>query len=71
MTNVVYKVKFGRACSFDPTRVNEPHPSLNDVDNLRMLPFLDSNVIVNGLKHELPTYMALADGISMDASKLD
>ena len=34
-----------------------------------MLPFLDSNIIVNGLKHELDG--SIPDGVSVNASKLD
>ena len=43
---------------FAPARLNELQPSLNDIDELRMLPFLDSNIIVKGLK------LALVDGVS-------
>ena len=34
-----------------------------------MLPFLDSNIIVNGLKYELGG--SIPDGVSVNASKLD
>ena len=40
-------------------------------DNLRVLPFMDSDEIIDELKHELPTYMAIADGTSADANKLE
>ena len=33
--------------------------------------FFDNNTTINGLKSELPIYMAKAHGLSIDANKLD
>ncbi len=45
---------FKYAQYFDPTKINELKPTSNDIDNLRVLPFLDTNTtIINGLKTEL------------------
>ena len=53
------------------SKINELKPCSNDIDNLRVLPFMDSDDIIDELKHELPTYMAIADGTSADANKLE
>ena len=56
---------------FDPSKINELKPCSSDIDNLRVLPFMDSDDIIDELKHEPPTYMAIADGTSADANKLE
>ena len=56
---------------FDPSKINELKPCSSDIYNLRVLPFMDSDDIIDELKHELPTYMAIVDGTSADANKLE
>ncbi len=49
---------------FDPAKVVELKPTGSDVDSLRVFPFLNSDSILDGLKHELPTYTAAAEDVS-------
>ena len=35
-----------------------------------MIPSLTSDAVLEGLKHELPTYMAIADGVSTQVDKI-
>ena len=53
--------KFARF--FSPAKVVELLPTGNDLDKLRIFPFLNSNII-DQLKLELPKYMAAAEDIS-------
>ena len=62
---------FKYAQYFDPSKINELKPCSSDIDNLRVLPFMDSDDIMDELKHELPTYMAIADGTSAVTDKLE
>ena len=62
---------FKYAQYFDPTKINELKPTSNDIGNLRVIPFLDTNTIINGLKTELAYYMAKANGLSLNVDKLD
>lgn len=69
LKEIVTVFKYARY--FDPTKINELKPISGDIDNLRVLPFLDNNTIIYGLKCELPLYMAKADGLSVEADKMD
>ena len=55
---------------FDPGKIVELKPSCSDIDDLRVIPDLNSDVVLGGLKSELPKYMASADGVSMQLDKL-
>ena len=44
-------------------------PSAGDLDDLQVLPFFSSAIIAD-LKKELSTYLAAANGTSVDAEKL-
>lgn len=55
---------FKQARFFDPAKIGELKPSCADIDNLKAIPGLRSGAILEGLKAELPTYMATADGIN-------
>ena len=55
---------FKLARFFDSAKIGELKPSCADIDNLKAIPGLRSGAILEGLKAELPTYMATADGVS-------
>ena len=55
---------------FDPTKINELQPTSHDIENLRIVPFLDSDTIIDGLKSERVTYMTKADGVSQEVDRL-
>ena len=55
---------------FDPAKINELQPSAGDLDDLQVLPFFSSAIIAD-LKKELSTYLAAANGTSVDADKLE
>ena len=48
---------------FNPTKVVELQPTVSDLDNLLVFPFLNSHII-DQLKLELPKYLASAEDIS-------
>ena len=51
---------FKQACKFDPSKTVDMHPSADDIEDLRIFPFLNSDYISHELKSELPKYMYLA-----------
>ena len=55
---------------FDPSRIGELKLSSNDIDELKVFPFLNSRVTLEGLKSELPSYIAKSDGVSTEFDKL-
>ena len=55
---------------FDPAKINELQPSAGDLDDLQVLPFFSSAILAD-LKKELSTYLAAANGTSVDADKLE
>ena len=55
---------FKYARFFDPVKIVEIKPSASDIERFRIFPFLDSDSIINGLKVELPKYLATAEDIS-------
>ena len=61
---------FEAAKLFWPQRVVEISPTVPVLDNLRVFPFLNAAVI-EGLKEELPQYLALAADASSEFSPLD
>ncbi len=54
---------------FDPVKISELKPSSSDIDNLKVFPFLSTCAQLVGLKMELLTYMAKADGASSEVNK--
>ena len=46
---------------FHPSKMNDMKPTVADVDTLRLFPFLDNDVTINGLKRELPVYLATSE----------
>ena len=55
---------FKHARYFDPAKIGELKPSCSDIDGLKAIPCLRSSTLLEGLKAELPTYVATADGVS-------
>ena len=45
------------------------HPSANDIEYLRIFPFLNSDYIIHELKSELPKYLAAAEDVAPIADK--
>ena len=50
---------------FCPVSVQWLRPTDASVESLRALPFLDSDEIINGLKAELPDYLAAAEDVNV------
>ena len=61
---------FKYACFFDPSRIGEPKLSSTDIDKLKVFSFLNSSETLEGLKSELPSYIAKNDGVSTEFDKL-
>ena len=62
---------FKYARFFDPVKIVEIKPSASDIERLRIFPFLDSDSIIDGLKVELPKYLATAEDISPEIDRLE
>ncbi len=62
-------ITYAKACCvkaaryLSPSKVNELKPTAVDIDSLNAFPFLNSEVI-DGLKSELPEYLAAAEDVS-------
>lgn len=54
---------FKAARYFYPSKCFELRPTVADIDCLRVFPFLDSQPIIDGLKAELPAYLAAAEDV--------
>ncbi len=61
---------FKAAWYFSPPKVNEIKPTAADVDSLRAIPFLDSTSMIDGLKAQLPLYLAVAEEVSAQEDPL-
>ena len=59
-------VAFRAARYFSPSKFYEVQPTVADIDCLRAFPFLDSQPIIDGLKAELPAYLAAAEDVSTE-----
>ena len=59
---------FKAARFFDPVKVCELQPIGADIDDLKVFPFF-TDTMIEGLKTELPTYLAKADDVSLDVVK--
>ena len=51
---------------FEPSKVVEIKPTASNIDDLRIFPFFDADSIIDGLKGELPNYLATAEDISAE-----
>ena len=58
---------FKAARFFSPPKINEIKPTAADIDSLRAIPYLNSNLMMDGLKAELPLYLAAAEDVSPQA----
>ena len=56
-------VVFKAARLFCPVRIQWLKPTNASVESLRAFPFLDSDAIIDGLKAELPAYLAAAEDV--------
>ena len=66
---IVQVFKYARF--FDPSKIGELKPSSNDIDDLKVFPFLNSSDKLEGLKSELPSYIAKSEGVSDKFDKLE
>ena len=57
---------FKAACLFSPSKLHKLKPSTADIDCLKAFPFLNSQPAIDGLKSEIPTYMAASEDVSTD-----
>ena len=56
---------FKAARYFSPHKHNEIKATAAEPDSLPAIPFLNSTAIIDGLKSELPCYLATADDVSV------
>ena len=56
-------VAFKAARLFSPSKFHELKPSAADIDCLKAFPFLNSQPTIDGLKSEIPTYMAVSEDV--------
>ena len=62
-------VAFKAARLFCPVRIQWLKPTNALVESLRAFPFLDRDAITDGLKAELPTYLAAAEDVVIPTDK--
>ena len=62
---------FKEAKLFWPQRVVEIAPTAADLDSLQVFPFLSNTSVIEGLKEELPGYLALAADASNEIEPID
>ena len=67
----ILRVNSKAARYFDPCKAIELRPTSYDVDSLRAFPCLDQDSIIDGLKSELPQYMAKAEDVALTISRTD
>ena len=60
---------FKQARKFDPSRICDMHPNAEDIEDLCIFPFLNSDSIIHELKSELPKYLAAAEDVAPTADK--
>ena len=60
---------FRSARLFCPVQVQQLHPTVASVEELRKFSFLDDDGIIQGLVVELLQYMAIADGTALDTEE--
>ena len=54
---------FKAASLFSPSKFHELKPSAVDIDCLKAFQFLNSQPTIDGLKSEIPTYMAVSEDV--------
>lgn len=52
-----------------PVQVQELHPTAASVAELKLFPFLNNDATIAGLVHELPRYLAIADGAVVESEE--
>ena len=62
---------FKAARLFCPQKIIEMQPTANSVDSLKALPFLDKQEVLDGLKEELPQYLAKVSDVSCEIDPVD
>ena len=62
---------FKAAHLFSPQKLQVMQPDVNVIDGLSIFPFLNSTSILDGLKAELPTYLAKSVDIDLNFSCLE
>jgi len=60
---------FKQARKFDFLKIVDMHPSADDIEDLRIFPFLNSDYIINELKSEFPKYLAAAEDVAPTGDK--
>ena len=61
---------FKAAQYFLTSKIDEPKPTISDINSLKSLPFLDSTLIVE-LKTELAEHSAATEGVVESVNPLD
>ena len=62
---------FKAARLFSPVRLHEIQPTALDLDQLKVLLFLDDSTVLSNLKVELPSYLAKASQVNSDFDILE
>ena len=62
---------FKAAHLFSPFKFHELKPSATDIDCLKEFPFLSSQETIDGLKMEIPMYMAASEDVSTEIDLID
>ncbi|KAK3737632.1 hypothetical protein QZH41_006457 [Actinostola sp. cb2023] len=65
--DIVRAFRSARLCC--PVQVQQLHPTVASVEELRKFSFLDDDGIIQGLTPELPRYMAIADGTALETEE--
>ncbi|KAK3742871.1 hypothetical protein QZH41_007769 [Actinostola sp. cb2023] len=65
--DIVRAFRSARLCC--PVQVQQLHPTVASVEELRKFSFLDDDGIIQGLTAELPRYMAIADGTALETEE--
>ena len=60
---------FKQARKFDPSKIVDMHSSPDDIEELCIFPFLNSDSIIHELKSELPKYLAAANDVDPTTDK--
>ena len=61
---------FKAARLFSPSKFHELKPSAADIDCLKAFSFLNSQQTIDGLKSEIPTYMAASEDVSAELNPI-
>lgn len=55
---------------FSPSKCSELRLTVANIDNMRVIPFLDSQPLIDSLKAELPAYLAAVEDISTQIDRV-